>query len=224
MTTKLQNSFFRVESRTILTVPHLDRKLAFAYPIKGPGTYTDVAKQIDDDKTPSQLYKPTTAETISLIYAAMHDKDNKSAQEILKILRNRDFWCFTKNLWVPKGVCVVNDKDGSKLVRKDLEERLQANDKDVKFVPKGFRLGEQSAEELEKNPYIIAHAGEEGAEKLAEIASEFENKPIVYGLENVTEDTEKVTDLYSGWSGYWLVFSGSCFADGRGGCAAGVQR
>ena len=225
MTTQIQNKGIEVkEGRTILTVPHLGKDLIFAYPIKGPGTYQEVAEQIDNDKTPSQLYKPTTAETISLIYAAFQDKDNKYSQEILKILKDRYFWCFTKNLWTSKGVYVVDDKDGSKLNSKDLEKRLDQNDKSVRFVPNGFKLGEQTPKELEANPYVIAHAGEEGVQKLAEIASEFERKPFVYGLENVTQDTERVTGLVSDCYGYRLSFDSCCFVGDWYGCAFGVQK
>lgn len=220
MKTEIKDTSIEVkEARTTLTVPHLGGKLTFNYLIKGPGTYAQVGEQIDNDKTPSQLYRPTTAETISLIYAAFQDKD----QEILKILRERYFWCFTKNLWTPKGVYVVDDKDGSKLNSKDLEKRLDGED--VKFVPKDkIKLGEQTSKELETNEYVIAHARKEGAQKLAEIASEFKNEPFVYGLENVTEDTERATVLFSGWNGVRLGFGGSYFDGGRDGYAAGVQK
>ncbi len=225
MTTQIQNKGIEVkEARTTLTVPHLNSKLTFAYPIKGPGNYIDVKKQIDNDRTPSQLYRPTTAETISLIHSAFQDKDNKYSQEILRILRERYFWCFTKNLWTPKGVYVVDDKDGSKLNSKDLEKRLEQNDKSVRFVPNSFKLGEQSVEEFEKNHFVIAHAGEEGAQKSAEIASKLERKPFVYGLEGVTGDTERVTGLSSGWLGGRLGFDGEFFGVDMDGCAFGVQK
>jgi hypothetical protein len=217
-----------IEARTLIRVPHLGGKLTFAYPVKGPGNYQEVGGQIDNDKKPSQLYRPTTAETISLIYAAFQDEDNKYSQEIIDIFKSRHFWCFTKNLWTPKGVYVVDDKDGSKLNRKDLEKRLEQKDTSVRFVPNGFKLREQTPKELEANPYVIAHAGEEGAQKLAKIASEFKNNPLVYGLGNVTQDTERVTGVNSDLNGYWLGFYCDCF-DGYWngcavyGCAVGVQ-
>ena len=212
------------EARTALTVPHLDGKLVFAYPEKGPGSYQGVGKEIDNDKLPSQLYRPTTAETISLIHAAMQDKYNKYAQEVMDILDNRYLHCFTKNLWTPEGVYAADDKDGSPLNRQDLEKRLEQNDKSVRFVPHGFKLGEQTPEELEVNPYIIAHAGEEGAQKLAEIASEFKKIPFVRGLEKVTKDTERITGLDGVWDGGSLVLDRYFFAVNRVGYAFGVQK
>lgn len=224
MKTEIRDKSMRViEVRTLIEVPHLDGKLTFAYPLKGPVTYTKVGKQIDSDKTPSQLYRPTTAETISLVYAAFKNKDDKYPQKILKILRERYFWCFTKNLWTPKGVYVVNDRDGSRLNREDLEKRLDG--KDVRFVPKDkIKLGEQTPGELETNDFVIAHAGEEGAQKLAEIAGEFDHNPYVNGLENVTEDIERVTGLDGDWCRDWLGFNGDCSVDIGFGCAAGVQK
>jgi hypothetical protein len=215
------------EARTALTVPHLDGKLTFAYPAKGPGIYQEVGQEIDNDKLPSQLYRPTIAETISLIHAAVQDKDNnKYVREVMDILhnRNRYLYCFTKNLWTPEGVYAADDRDGSPLNRQDLERRLQANDSSVRFVPYGFKLGEQTPEELEVNPLIKAHAGEEGAQKLAEIASEFKKRPFVRGLEKVTKDKERITGLYGGWNGSGLCFDGDFFDGGGSGFAFGVQK
>ena len=226
MTTKTKSRFDVKEGRTTFTVDHLDGKLVFAHPVKGPNTYNNVAEQIDQDKTPSQLYRPTTAETISLIYSALQNKDNKYAQEIINTLKNRYFWCFTKNLWTPEGVYVVNDRDGSKLSRKDLEKRLKKNDEDVRFVPEDkVKLGEQTSKELENNEYIRAHTeGQEGAQKLAEIADEFKLKPFVYGLEDVTQDIERVTGLDSNWNRDRLYFDGNFHGDDRYGYAFGLQK
>jgi hypothetical protein len=55
--------------------------------------------------------------------------------------------------------------------KESLIKRLQENDSLVKFVPYGFKIGQQSVSEFEKNPYIVARYGEEGAQKMAKVAS-----------------------------------------------------
>lgn len=223
MTTQTK-SRFDVKRRATFTVDHLKGKLTFAYPIKGPGTYRDVGNQIDNDK----LYRPTTAEIISLMYAAFKSKDNKYkyTQEILKILDGRYFWCFTRNLWTSKGVFVVDDKNGSSLNKPDLEKRLEQNDSSVRFVHNGFRLGEQSSKEFENNPFVIAHAGKEGAKKLAEICSSSSSRdePFIHGFKDVTEGTERVTYPVFDWVGNRLLFVDYYFGDFRHVYAFGVQK
>ena len=212
MTTQTKSKGMKVkEGRTIITVPHLDEELTFAYPVKGPGTYQNVKKQIDLDKTPSQLYRPTTAETISLVYSAIQDKDNKYSQEILKILNEKYFWCFTKNRYVPhEGV----------YIRDDISDKVE----EERFVPFGFKVGEQSTKEFERNPFVITNAGEEGAQKLAEIASELKKIPYVWSCENVDQEIERVTDLFSYWIRGRLNFDGYGFDVNWNGFAAGVQK
>ena len=56
-----------------------------------------------------------------------------------------------------------------------------------------------SSLELAKNPYIIALAGEEGADKLAEIADKYRNKPYLYSYESVKEPITRVSALNFDW-------------------------
>ena len=74
-----------------------------------------------------------------------------------------------------------------------LIKRLEENDSDVKFVPFGYKTGKQSYRELAKNPYIIARYGEEGADKIAEIASKYEYYPFVQVFDSVNEEIVKTS-------------------------------
>ena len=58
--------------------------------------------------------------------------------------------------------------ENGKLVmdKNSLIKKLQSNDPLVKFVPFGYKNGEQNLIEFQKNPYIQARYGKEGAEKI----------------------------------------------------------
>ncbi|MDD5132864.1 MAG: hypothetical protein PHD81_04010 [Candidatus Nanoarchaeia archaeon] len=161
-------------------ISHKGKNLTFRYPsFRGP--YGIVAEQIDEEG----LRRPTSAEIASLVYDAIQNPNRKYESRILEILRNDFLWEFTGNLCLPKSGLEVSNgiiieqnptiKD-RKLVmdRNSLIKRLSENDPKVKFVPFGFKTGEQTSIELEKNAYIIARYGESGAEKVAEFASKYE--------------------------------------------------
>lgn len=209
-----------IEAGTLLKVPHLKGELTFVYPIKA-GNYKRIREQIKE----SQLHGPTTAETISLLYDAFKNKGEEYAQEILKILKEKYFLCFTENLWVSKGVYVVDNNDGNSLNESDLEKRLHADDKDVRFVPYGFKRGEQSIPEFEKHPLTIAHAGKEGAQKLAEIAMYFHDFPVIVGFENDMAITcRSVTGLDSCFFGRRLFLDTLVTLGNPSGYSLGIQR
>src|SRR3989344_5057284 len=145
-----------------LKVPHERGKLSFQHPAF-KGTYGSVAQQIDK----SGLKRPTSPETASLVYDAFQNKDGKYSSEIISILKNNWFWEFTGNLYLPKsnekinnGVIIECDPriSNRKLImdKSSLIKRLKENDPLVKFVPFGYKNGEQNLIEFQKNPYIQA--------------------------------------------------------------------
>ncbi len=77
---------------------------------------------------------------------------------------------------------------------------MQENDSNVKFVPFGFKTGKQSIKELEENSYIIARYGKEGAEKIAEIASNYKNQSYIHSFDSVNEEKIKMSILGEGWN------------------------
>ena len=215
-----QNQLRVKEGRTELVAPHQNRDLTFLHPSYGPNTYAHVKQEIEQDN----LKPATMAETASLVHAAFNS-DDKYGQEIKKIMKDRYFWGFTKSLYVPKGAYTYPDLNGEDLDESDLIKKLESNDSSVRFVPFGYKTGEMSSLELAKNPYVIALAGgEEGAEKLAEIADKHKQKPRLFSYDSVSEPLTRVSALGSGWSlGSRLYVNG----DSRGydgyGSAFGVQ-
>ena len=223
MKTNIENRSAKVQRGFIeLIVPYKDSELTFVYPAKGPNTYIEVGNQIEQ----SGLIRPTSEETVHLVHLAYFDdnvKDEPEFNDIRGIMKNKWFWEFTRNLWVEDGVYVYDNRDGKLVDESDLIKKLEANDRSVRFVPKGFKLGEQTSEELAKNPYIIARYSEEGAEKLAEVAGQFSSNPYVYGLTNVRKSEQRVSALGHYWGRDRLGVGGSDFVGVSGGYALGVR-
>lgn len=77
--------------------------------------------------------------------------------------------------------------------------------------------------ELAKNSYVIALAGEEGADKLARVVVKYKNQPLLWALTSVTEPQTKVSTLYSFWDfGRRLGVDGLSHGGSRNGRAFGV--
>ncbi len=210
-------------------VPHKGELINFEYPVVS-GTYDAVARAIDK----KELNRPTSAQTASLVYDAFQNKDGKYESEIIQILKDAWFWEFTGNLYLPKskdeynnGVIIEDNPtiSGGKLVmnKNDLVKRLNDGDSNVRFVPFGFKVEDQTIKELEKNPYIIARYGEEGAEKITEIASEYKGSPYLYSFDSVNGETTRMSALNRDWnSGNMLNVIGLNWCDGDEGHAFGV--
>lgn len=213
------------EGRTELTVKHNGGDLTFIHPAYGFDTYFNVGRQIEQ----GNLRRPTMAEQVSLAYTAFNS-DDRYSEEIKDIMRKRALWGFTGNLYIPKkGAYIENDPkirgdsifmDESELIRK-----LEANDSSVRFVPFGYKVGEMNLLDLAKNEYVKALVeGEEGAEKLAEVASSFKRKPRLIGYEYVNEPLIRVSALDSDWNFGGRLDVGGYRGDGWGGCALGVKK
>ena len=197
-------------------IPHEEGNLSFQHPAF-KGTYGNVAEQIDE----AGLKRPNSPETASLVYDAFQNKDEKYESEIISILKDNWFWEFTGNLYLPKSDEEINNgvileynpkiKNGNLIMNKNsLIKRLKENDALVKFVPFGYKIEKQSSLELSKNPYIVARYGEEGAEKIAEVASKYENKPHVWNFNSVDEEKVRMSVLGRNWS-----FDGRLLVDGN---------
>ena len=199
---KLENTF---------EVPHEGNKLTFKYP-SFKGNYGNVANAIDNEK----LKRPNSSETASLVYDAFQNKKGEYESQIIEILNNAWLWEYTGNLYLPKksdeeisnGVILdLNSQnlkfENGKLImdKSSLIKRLKENDSSVKFVPFGFKTGEQTPKELEKNDYIVARYGEEGAEKMAKIASKYRKNPYIYSFDSVNEEKARISALCWNWLG-----------------------
>ena len=199
MFTQTKNKGIQVrEGRTYLDVPHLDSELTFVYPAK-KGTYIELAEQLDEDN----LQQLTMSQNASLIYAAWQNPKEKYSKEIIDILRNSWLVCFNGILYdkEDKGAYIEDRPKirGNRVYmeKSDLLKRLEANDPSVRFVPFGYKIEKQSSKDLEKNPFVIALAGEEGAQKLAEVSANYKFKPYLYSFDNVDRSAIRVASLDS---------------------------
>ncbi|MEK6883183.1 MAG: hypothetical protein AABY22_26390, partial [Nanoarchaeota archaeon] len=210
---KTKNQPLRVkEGRTELTVVHEGQKLTFIHPPRGPGTYSQIEDLIEykdeEKKEKSGLKAPTMAQTASLVYAAFFSGDEKVeryANEIKRILENNWLWGFTGLLYVLKKGAYIRDKPEVKnempyMNESDLVKKLDQKDPSVRFIPFGFKVGEQTPKQLEKNPFVIGIAGKEGAQKIAEIADKFKKEPYLGSFESVDREEIRVSALDSDWS------------------------
>jgi len=210
-------------------IPHEGKEITFQHP-SFRGYFKNVAEQIDE----AGLKRPNSAETASLVYDAFQNPKGEYESEIIEILKDRWFWEFTGNLYLLKSNEEINNgvilKINPKIIngrldmnKESLIKRLRENDPLVKFVPFGYKIGEQKIFELMKNPYIIARYGEEGAQKIAEISAKYKNNPFLYSFDSVDEEKIRMSALYNGWDfGDGLNVDGSNWYDSDGGRAFGV--
>ena len=78
--------------------------------------------------------------------------------------------------------------------------------------------------EIAKNPYIIALAGQEGAEKLAEVVGKHKKKSYLWSSEYVNKQLTRVSALNSYRDSFRrLDVDGDYHGYGGGGCAFGVS-
>ncbi len=187
-----------------ITVPHGKGEITFLAPYFGSGNYTSVRLGIES----AGLRMPTYAETVSLAYDALvADRSGKYSETVRNLMKSS--WLRASNgiLYVPDKGAYIQDspelkngqlKNGQvKMDESYLVRRLEAKDSSVRYVPFGFKTEVQTSRELEKNPFVIALAGEEGAAKLGEMADKFRNKPYVWSFGKVDSPTIRFAGLGS---------------------------
>lgn len=227
MTLEKQTKSLRVEEgRTKLITTHNEKDLTFLHPAYGPNNYANVGEEIERDG----LATPTMAETASLVHGAFNS-DDKYSKKIKDIMRKERLWAFTGNLYIlNKGVYVKDNpeiRDGMPFMEEsELVKRLELDDPSVRFVKFGYEIGEMTPLKLGRNKYVIALAGEEGAEKLAEVANKHKYKPYLWSFKSVDQPLTRVSTLDSDWGldDGRLGVDGNCFGDDRYGYAFGVQK
>jgi hypothetical protein len=177
-------------NRQVFLLDHLGSPIKFAAGSYGPGNYASVQGTIERPENDFKgreihpgLIAPTMAQTISLVHAAhtsFQDFDGEVSREVMRHLGYTQgdslLWGFTGTLYVPNVGVFIQDNpeviDGRvHMERSDLEQRLESNDPNIRFVPIGFST-DIHRNEIAKNPFIIGLAGEEGAQKLEEVAAD----------------------------------------------------
>ena len=211
MTTVNSKSMQIREGVTYLDVSHQNGKISFVYPAFGEDTHIYLYNLINAKK----LNMSTSAQMVSLIYAAWQNPKERYQAEIINIFKNYLLLTFTGNLYLPgKGVylqdrpeirignVIMEESNLLKILASDSFDEggvTFSKDRSVRFVPFGFKIGEQRSKELAKNPYAIAFAGgQESAEKLAEAASNFNyNSSVWQNLENLKRCVVRSSVIHS---------------------------
>ena len=179
---KANNDYKISRGKTLIEVPHEGSNITFGCKLHGPDSYACVGMSILMDG----LARPTMAQTASLLHAAYLSKQIEPEFSLIKSKLERNLlWAFTGWLYVPaKGIYIEdNPKTPNRMPtmnESELIKKLEASDKSARFVPFGFLTGEMTPRELAKNHYLIRLAGEEGAEKLAEVSAMFKDKPALH--------------------------------------------
>ncbi len=205
----------------ITEIPHKGGKLTFrSLPFRGN------LRLITGSLDSYGLKRSSSSEIASLFYYAFQNPKGEYESELIRVIKG-DYWIreFTGNYYLPKSNEEINNgvilESNPKITngkldmdKKFLIKRLQNNDSLVKFVPFGYKIGEQSASELMENSYIVERYGEEGAEKIAEIASKFKKKPRLHNYGFVNEEKVEMSAL-DGDGGYGdrLIIGGGYWDD-----------
>ncbi len=197
-----------------LTVPCQGKEINFRFP-SFEGTFEKVGDRIRQEN----LSFPSSSEVASLIFDAWKNPEGNYEKEILK---SGAFWESTGNLYLPRdwyqglrnGVILFDANSYGVLDRSSFysdTERLINYVKEgfAKFISYGFKMGDQKPSELEKNAYILARYGEEGAQKIAEIASKYSSTGYLSTQgPDLDEPSFGVSSLYQNWDGGRLGISG----------------
>ncbi len=144
-------------------------------------------------------------------------------------MKDKWLWGFTGILYTPKTIYILDNpetRNGMPFMEEsELVKKLEKNDLSVRQVEYGFGTESMSALDLAKNKFVIALAGEEGADKLAQTADTFKIKPYLFGLKQVNENKTRVSALYSiSYLVQRLNVDGNNHGNLRSGCAFGVRR
>ena len=161
---------------------------------------------------------PTMPELVPLIYSSLENKNYNTAKNVIKTLGDHWITGNTGILYVPKGMFVQDNpelKNGKvSMNQKTLERKLGkheekgvvfSEDKNIRFVPYGFKRESQTSLDLARNPGIIALTGsEENAEKLAKASEHYKVNPYFWAFNKVKSPQTRIAVLLSGYFGYGL--------------------
>ncbi len=191
--------------------PHQRKTLIAIHPFFGPANSKTLQAEIKREK----CKEPTFPELTSFVH---HYFDGKGlqAKDINEIMNKKYFVGFTGILFLPgkKEVCFIDHPAfdrGSVVDVYDLETRLRLNEARARISLENVETGSVPWDEIAKNPLFIAvGGGEEGAEKLAELASRHSEKKghiFVPEISNFSSPQARIPLLYSYDKGRSLTVS-----------------
>ncbi len=196
--------------RTEMDFSHEGKILTAVHPFYGHANSKTLLENIRQDG----FREPTAPEVASFVHEYFNGNEPQ-AQEVQEIMKSRYLRGFTEILYVPEdngeGLAHFIDGDlefneNSYVITRDLQSRIEEARESVSF--EHLRQGSVPWREVAKNPYFVAWAGEEGAEKIAELASKHSKREAYIWVPNVSElkePTTKIASLVSDWEGDGLL-------------------
>lgn len=233
------------KGHTILTVPHEGKDLNVIWnPVRG--NYESQRNQLKEEGMKYQISAPELA---SLLGDAYQNKEEEFPAKIIKIMSDSYFRNSTESLWLPRskeelsnGVIVYDNSNlkNSKfsIKKSDLLKKLEgadelrikghpvfiSKDKSVRYTPFGFKTGVMNSFELAKNPYNVALHLEEGAEKIAEISTNYKKNPSLFAYNSVENEKRTTSALDGSWCFGWGLYVDGDYSGLEGGHSLGVLK
>jgi len=129
------------------------------------------------------LIRPTSTQIISVLDEAFQNKDDTLCTYIINILKNHYLWTATEHITKPReGIFVYDNINGEDLNIYQLTQKLDSKNKQVRFVPYGFKTKNQSIKEFFNNQLVIKHFGEEAMPSVEKVANHLKFDPYVSAL------------------------------------------
>ena len=210
--------------KTEMSFPHQGNILTAVHPFYGPANSRTLQSLIRKDG----LKEPTSAELASFVHEYFNGNEPQ-AKEVTQIMKDRYFRGFTGILYVPdqKLAHFINYPEFDEDSCVDTKNLLQRIGESYANVPFEHLKGDLvDWREVGKHPYFVAWAGsQEGAEKLAELASKHPKKQVsifVPNVSNLKEPTSRVAGLGSGWFDSRLYVGSDVHGDYEDGSSFGV--
>lgn len=191
--------------------PHQGKTLTAIYPFFGPANSKTLVAEIEREK----YVEPTFPELTSFVHHYFNGK-GPASEEVHEVMTTKYFVGFTGILYVPhKNEIHFIDRPefdrGSVVDIDDLVTRRRMNETRTKVSLDNIETGSIAWDKIAGNPLFIAlSGGEEGAEKLAEIASAHTDKKghiFVPEISNFTSPQARIPLLYSYQKGRSLTVS-----------------
>lgn len=196
---------------TEMEFPHQEKKPAARFPLFGPENSKTLLAQIKHE----EFREPTFPELVSFIHRYFNE-EGRYAGKVREIMKTKYLIGFTGILYLP-GSKEVRFIDYPSFERRsvvdvdNLETRLRMRGSRAKVSLENVETGSLPLDKIATNPLIIALCdGEEGAEKLAEIASWHPGKKchlFVPVITNFSSPQARMPLLYSYDKGTSLTVS-----------------
>lgn len=179
-----------MKKRKIVEIPHKGKTITF--PVSTPIEIYQVLKS-------NEVRSAISAETASLVYDAFLNSKIKDENTIKNILEESFLYEFTGNIFLPSvgekkklynGVILVDNPpivNGRLEQNIDFSNMIKEGNPSVRYISFKYKTGEQTWQELEKNPYIVGRYGEERAAQVAKVASTYKENPKIQHIESIDE-------------------------------------